>query len=71
MSYEKDEQHQDMPWLEVAREMGLDIARSTLEKAIHNHLNIYRYKLERKPLTQDGENKRYQFSLWALQKLEE
>lgn len=66
-----DEQHQDMPWSEVAKEMGLDIARSTIEKAVHNHLDIHRYKPERKPpLGGEDQVKRYNFALWAIAKLD-
>ncbi|KAG0129602.1 hypothetical protein HOY82DRAFT_610520 [Tuber indicum] len=64
----QDEEHQDMTWIEVAQEMGLDIARSTLENFVHKVLDIYRYEARTKPrLNWSDEEGRVRFANWTLE----
>ena len=65
-----DEEHQDMSWIDVAKEMGLDIAESTLENFVHKVLDIHRYEARTKPrLNRDNKSKRVEFAIWALEKI--
>lgn len=61
-----------MTFPEVAQELGIKAARSTLEKVMHKHHKIYRRSLRVKPalLLQDKEA-RVSFASWALEKLDE
>ena len=66
----QDAEHHDMSWSDVAKEMGLDIARSTLENFVHKVLNIYRYEARTKPrLNREDKSKRVEFATWALEKV--
>jgi len=59
-----------MSWINLAREMGLDIARSTLENFVHKVPNIHQYEARTKPrLNGDDKTNRVEFSLWALEKI--
>ena len=66
----QDAEHQDMSWSDVAKEMGLDIARSTLENFVHKVLDIHRYEARTKPpLNKDDKSRRVEFATWALEKV--
>ncbi|CUS06911.1 unnamed protein product [Tuber aestivum] len=66
----QDAEHQDMPWIDVTRETGLDIAQSTLENVVHKVLDIYYYQARTKPrLNCSTEESRVEFATWALQKI--
>ena len=67
-----DEEHQDMTFSEVAQELGISAARSTLEKVMHEEHKIHRCTPRIKPrLTQLDHQKRLNFAQWALHKLDE
>lgn len=68
----RDAEHQDMTWPEVAKELGLDACRSTIERVVHQHLNIHRYTPRLKPpLTNKDKGERVEFAQWVLIKLTE
>lgn len=47
---QKDEVHWQMPFEDVAKELGIEnIAHSTLEDVFHNHHDIFRRKATHKP----------------------
>lgn len=63
---------QDMPWIEVAKELGLDVCRSTIKRVVHQHLDIYRYAVRLKPLLRESDmSDCVSFAEWALSKLAE
>jgi hypothetical protein len=47
----QDKRHWDMTFVEFAKELYIDHARSTLERVMHNHHDIYRRKSRVKPPT--------------------
>lgn len=45
----KDEEHYRKPSPEIAKELGISAARSTIENVMHNHHAIFRYHGRKKP----------------------
>ena len=67
-----DDEHQEMTFPEVAQELGIKAARSTLEKVMHKHHKIYRRSPRIKPtLSLQDKEARTAFASWALAKLDE
>lgn len=46
---QKDEIHWQMPFEDIAKELGISAARSTLEHVFHDHHDIFRRKTTHKP----------------------
>lgn len=68
----QDEVHQDMTFVEVAQELGIKAARSTIENVLHKEHEIFRYTPRIKPVLNAGcEQLRVTFATWALRKLNE
>lgn len=68
-----DTEHQDMPWWSIAKELGIDsiACRATIEKVVHQYLDIHRYIPRLKPpLTEENMQDRVAFAIWALDKLD-
>ncbi|KAG0131562.1 hypothetical protein HOY82DRAFT_646266, partial [Tuber indicum] len=64
---QKDEEHWQMPFLDIAKELNIFAARSTLEKVFHDHHNLFRRKATHKPfLTYDHIEARLAFAHMAL-----
>jgi hypothetical protein len=47
----QDKRHWDITFVELAKELYIDHARSTLERVMHNHHDIFRRKSHVKPPT--------------------
>jgi len=61
-----------MTFSEVAQELGIVAARSTIEKVMHEHHQIFRYTSRIKPRLDVGcRHLRVTFAAWALCKIEE
>lgn len=61
-----DTEHQDMPWWLVAKELGIDsiACRATIEKVVHQYLDIHRYIPRLKPpLTEENTRDRVAFAI--------
>lgn len=64
---QKDETHCQMPLEDIAKELGIHAARSTLEHVFHDHHNIFRRKATHKPyLTAEHMEARLAFAHMAL-----
>lgn len=64
----QDEEHWQMPWYEIAKEANINSSRSTIDKVMHEHHNLGRYKRRQKPsLTERHKIDRVALAEWALQ----
>lgn len=67
----QDAEHQSVIWPEVANELGMEVARSTIERLVHEYLDIHRYIARLKPPLHDLANGfRLDFVYWAIRKLD-
>ena len=67
-----DEEHQKMTFPEIAQELGINVARSTLENVMHKHHKVYRRTPRIKPaLSPQNKKARAVFAHWALANLDE
>lgn len=64
---QKDEAHWQMPFEDIAKELEIQAARSTLENVFHDHHNIFRRKATHKPsLSAEHIESRLAFAHMAL-----
>jgi len=47
---QSDEEHWQMPFTDIAKELNIYAARSTLEKVLHDHHGLFRRKATHKPI---------------------
>jgi len=64
---QQDEEHWQMPFLDIAKELGIIAARSTIETVFHLQYNIFRRKQIHKPyLSEEHIEARLAFAHMAL-----
>lgn len=64
---QQDEAHWQMPFEDIAKELNINVARSTLEHVFHDHHDIFRRKATHKPsLSADHMEARLAFAHIAL-----